>query len=477
MLAASHTLTSTLSATQTFNLAQTSTWSASPTGQNITESITTSDNGESSFSYTETLTAAYSNPTMTGGTNTFTFDQSGYDSPSYYSSSSEVITNTGAGYSQSQTITQTETLSATSSLSLHLTGTDNLGSLGFITSGTLPLLSETTSETLNGTTSESASESSSDTDGTTSGTLNVTFYPHESYSLSTTGTETYTDHGNPGASFTWTGTASDTLHSTLTNSTSETESLTFNSKLDGVTAQETIFWAGTDSISTTVVGSNSTMTLSVTGTDALGASYTFASGNDGYTWFTTQSLTATTTQSASTSLTDSWTDSSAPSGVTQSDTITVHDRAQPTITQAGAVQDNSLAESGTETQVAGGLVSGGTFTEWLSETLTAAPTTLYETGLTTISESNSQDSTLGGVTTLEQVAFLGTATTTETDTLTATPHSSLTMTATLAPLPWCPWGTRRIRSPRPRWPIREASTRRRTTQSARPRPSRPRLPA
>ena len=408
--------------------------SAAPAGQNITESITTSDSGQSSFTYSETRTEAYSGGILTGGTNTYTFDQAGFDHASEYSSSKEVNTNTSLNgmltvYSQSQTITQTETLSATSTLSLHLTATDHLGSLGFISSGTRSL-SETTTETIGGTTSDATTESSSDTDGTTSGTLNATFYPKESYSLSTTGTEQYTDLGNPGASYTWTGTASDTVHSILTYTLSGTETLTFNSTLDGVTGHETLTWAGTDSISTTAAGGHLRMTLSMTGTEALGAGNTVASGNDGYTWFATQTLTETTTQSASTTLTDYWTNSSTLGGVTLSDTVTVHDRGQPTITQVGAVLTFSLAETGTDSRTTGGLISSGNFTAWLSQTETA-PTSLYQTGLTTITESNSQNSTLGGVTTHEQVAFLGTATTTETDTATDTPFFTLTISDSL----------------------------------------------
>ncbi len=434
LVASGHTLTSSLSATQTYNLSQTLTLSAAPTSQNITESITTSDSGQSSFSYSETRTEAYSGGILTGGTNTYTFDQAGFDHASEYSSSKEVDTNSSLNgtltvYSQSQTIIQTSTLTATSTLSLHLTATDNLGSLGFISSGTRSL-SETTTETLGGTTSDATTESSSDTDGTTSGTLNTTFYPNESYSLSTTGTEHYADQGNPGASYTWTGTASDAVHSILTYTLSGTETLTFNSTLDGVTGHETLTWAGTDSISTTAAGGHLTMTLSMTGTEALGASNTVASGNDGYTWYATQTLTVTTTQSASTTLTDYWTNSSTLGGVTLSDTVTVHDRGQPTITQVGAVLNFSLAETGTDSRTTGGLVSSGNFTAWLSQTETA-PTSLYETGLTTITESNSQNSTLGGVTTHEQVAFLGTATTTETDTATDTPFFTLTISDSL----------------------------------------------
>ena len=388
-----HPLTNFFAGTDNYTLleSQTLTGSGGTAGFASTSDATTANHvGTDSFTLhekrTETVNAGGS---LAAGSESYTWDEAGTDTPTLGDSGSEVATNTTGGSGETETLSDRENSSGAHSL--HATGDDAFNSAGLFTSGDRNYtFDESGPDTVTMGGHGPITVTATPGGGNQGGTYATSQSVSENLSLHQTGTEIYAASGS-NAGYTWdqhgsyTYTVTDTGSEADSTSESENDTEASGSGADSPTDNETGTLTYGD------VGS-ATLTLHETGGQAL-VSGTITAGSDGYTWGQTVTHAQQYYQSAAPTDTD--TNSGADSGEGEVDTGGGNDHATGWYTVTDTAADRaSLLETGTETMGAGGVLTAGSATVTFSDTLSTTHS-LYQVGSDTLASSSTESLTVG----------------------------------------------------------------------------------
>jgi len=353
-----HFLTNTLTGSDSYALVQVLDQSDAVAGSYTSaESTIESVGGSDSFTLSETQTETVNTSgTITGGSDTYTYSESGNDT----SSLSDIGDDSVSGVSGINEASGSSSAGAGGGgYTMLATGADSMATLGFLPSGSNSFTwGESDSESA--TTSESDSDTDDDSGDSETDSAAGADTQSESESNGETGSENYTD--TEGTNFGWTETVGYAINDQDqgsdqgTETGGETDIDTDGGDIEGDGGGDSTTDGGGDSGSVA-------STLTVTGTQALSGGI-ISSGNSTFTW--TQNVSDTPVSSETDSASDSTSDSGTvvDSGDTDSysdgETDTDADTVTTTIYAIEAAQES---DAGQATMGSYGLLSGGSMTE------------------------------------------------------------------------------------------------------------------